>query len=43
MEGSINVDVKYLDQYASFAFAGRSRDSPDLLGRDWLKHFKIDR
>jgi len=42
VEGSINVDVKYLDQYASMPLLVVTGDGPSLLGRDWLKHFKLD-
>ena len=42
VEGSINVDVKYLDQYASLPLLVVTGDGPSLLGRDWLKHFKLD-
>lgn len=42
MEGSKGIDAKYQDQKANLPLLVVMEDGPSLLGRDWLKHFKLD-
>ena len=42
VRGLINVDVKYEDQKASLNLIVTLGDGPSLLGRDWLKTFRLD-
>ena len=40
---SIEVAVEYQEQSAEFAFVIVEGNGPTLLGRDWLKHIRLDR
>ena len=40
--GAINVDAQYENQKASLNLVIVQGNRPTLMGRDWLRHFRLD-
>ena len=42
VDGAIEVDVTYQDQKASLNLLVVAGGGPNLMGQDWLRHFRLD-